>query len=167
MPEDMGVPREQEKDFDASLSGGGTAADFWANRCDQLKEEIKTLRSDLSKREAEVAAWGGAAKKTFDMMDQIGQTDLCAFYEVNRDTASVAKAHDDKVAREIWKEAKKICMEHARVEEKESKVVEAQPDSEFMDKRAKGEIIASHGHIGMECLLLANRFGAKAESGGK
>lgn len=112
MPEDMGVPREQEKDFDASLSGGGTAADFWANRCDQLKEEIKTLRSDLSKREAEVAAWVGAAKKTFDMMDQIGQTDLCAFYEVNRDTASVAKAHDDKVAREIWKEAVQMVGNH-------------------------------------------------------
>ena len=84
-----------------------------------------------------------------------------------QDIAAWQEDRDESMRREIWKEAKKICMEHARVEEKESKVVEAQPDSEFMDKRAKGEIIASHGHIGMECLLLANRFGAKAESGGK
>ena len=105
MPEDMGVPREQEKDFDASLSGGGTAADFWANRCDQLKEEIKTLRSDLSKREAEVARLTMGLQCVAREAEITGAKHLAASMAhlalwYAKDTAQAAQARDDKVARE-------------------------------------------------------------------
>ena len=63
----------------------------------------------------------------------------------------------------VWKESAKECHSRADEAERMGTEHEAKPVSEYIDARTRSEIVSQFGHIGMECLLLAKHFEAKAK----
>ena len=73
-----------------------------------------------------------------------------------------------KIRGEVWREAAREWQSRADAEDAQAKKHEAMPVSQFVDARTKGEIIETHGHVGMECLLMVkfcNEKAAEAEEG--
>ena len=94
----------------------GIYTDFCGNTRTMNKAiaENQTLRSDLSKREAEIGEFINlwallGVGKLRSPCGQCGKCEVCKIHKILKDTASVAQAHDDKVARGVWKRAMQLC----------------------------------------------------------
>ena len=110
-----------------------------------------TLRSDLSKREAEVARLTMGLQCVAREAEITGAKHLAASMAhlalwYAKDTAQAAKAHDDKVAREVWKEAVQMVENHPSHLLAHSHTTEAGP---------------------CDLCCLTRKFKDKAEQGGK